>query len=109
MSVIDEIAAERHRQIEIEGWSAEHDDAHTDGSLATAAAVYALHPFRCHFVVEQRGRSRGLSLADFWPWEIKWLKPKTRRENLIKAGALIVAEIERLDRSPSPGRGGDAT
>lgn len=39
MSVIDEIAAERQRQVEVEGWTAEHDDKHADGSLAQAAAA----------------------------------------------------------------------
>jgi hypothetical protein len=35
----------------------------------------------------------------FWPWEASWFKPSTARRDLIKAGALILAEIERLDRA----------
>ena len=81
MTVIDEVVAERKRQIEKEGWSAEHDDEHSDGEMAWAAASYAM------------GSNR------FWPWDIKWWKPTDRRRDLVKAGALIVAEIERLDRS----------
>ena len=99
MTVLDDIAAERRRQIMIEGWSHEHDDSHTDGSLATAAAVYALHPFGWHLVVTEREKRRLLSLSDFWPWDWQWFKPTNRRRDLIKAGALIVAEIERLDRA----------
>lgn len=86
MSAIDDIAAERKRQIEVEGYDARHDDAHTDHSLAVAAACYATN---C-----------GLDTyppAD-WPWDWKWWKPKNLRQELVVAGALIVAEIERLDR-----------
>ena len=83
MPVIDEIAAERKRQIEVEGWTVEHDDKHSDGSLAMAATCYAtVYPLA----------------GSYWPWDIKWWKPKDRRRDLIRAGALIVAEIERLDR-----------
>ncbi|NPW56957.1 hypothetical protein HPR97_34090, partial [Pseudomonas aeruginosa] len=37
--------------------------------------------------------------ALFWPWDEEWWKPKSARENLVRAGALVLAEIERLDRS----------
>lgn len=93
MSVIDEIVTERCRQIEVEGWSKDYDDAHTDFELAWAAACYA----------EQAGM--GDRLIDpplfpvAWPWDQKWWKPTTPRRDLIKAAALIVAEIERLDRA----------
>ena len=80
MSVIDEIEAERRRQIDVEGWTPEHDDQHADGSLAQAAACYAI----------------GSPL--YWPWDCKWWKPKGERRDLVRAAALIVAEIERLDR-----------
>lgn len=36
--------------------------------------------------------------AYHWPWSREWWKPKNPRRDLVKAGALIVAEIERLDR-----------
>ena len=38
-----------------------------------------------------------------WPWDEKWFKrsPDNRRLELIKAAALIIAEIERLDRKES--------
>lgn len=78
-----DIAAERKRQIEAEGWTVGHDDRHTDGALAKAATCYAsVYPLA----------------ASYWPWDIKWWKPKDRRRDLVRAGALIVAEIERLDR-----------
>jgi hypothetical protein len=39
--------------------------------------------------------------AEFWPWSLHWWKPKSPRRDLIRAAALIVAEIERLDRADS--------
>lgn len=90
---IHDIQAERNRQISHEGWSPQHDDEHRDGSLAVAAACYALnHP-----------GWRGFTHC--WPWSLDWWKPKDRRRNLVIAAALIVAEIERLDRAAQPSSG----
>lgn len=88
---LDDIAAERQRQIEGEGWKPERDDEHGLGELASAAAAYAM------------ADDFPKVAADLWPWEIgddgkDWWKPGDRRRNLVKAGALIVSEIERLDR-----------
>jgi hypothetical protein len=82
------IAAERARQIEAEGWTAEHDDTdHADGQLADAAACYAL------------GRADvTISGTYLWPWANRWWKPASRVRELVKAGALIAAEIDRLNR-----------
>lgn len=92
-NIITEIVVERRRQMEVEGWTTAHDDAHGDGSLAQAAACYA-HPR------PPRGDPR-IGVPEWWPdsWHPSWWKPKTRRRNLIRAAALIVAEIERLDRA----------
>lgn len=105
MSVIDEIAHERARQVAIEGWTPEHDDEHLDGSLADAAACYAATSmiYRLH----ESSRPKYISTKIYmpaWPrsWAREWFKPKDRRRDLIRAGALIVAEIERLDRLASP-------
>ncbi len=89
--VVLEIARERERQMDAEGWTPEHDDNHSCGELADAAASYA-HPAPWG-VRPQAGPPPKL-----WPWSIAWWKPKDRRNNLVRAGALIVAEIERLDR-----------
>jgi len=98
MSVIDEIAAERRRQIEAEGWTPEHDDTHGDGSLAAAAAAYAEHAADWARAADFRTYPRALA-PRIWPWSTKWWKPKDRRRDLIRAAALIVAEVERLDRA----------
>jgi len=34
-----------------------------------------------------------------WPWSPMWWRPTTQRRDLVKAGALIMAEIERIDRA----------
>lgn len=96
MSAIEEIASERQRQIEGEGWSVEHDDGHGSGEMARAASCYALagshdRPQYPGYIAE--------ALRACWPWAAEWWKPPNPRRDLIKAGALIVAEIERLDRT----------
>jgi len=95
-----DVIAERRRQIEAEGWTPEHDDAHKDGSLADAAACYAA---AAELPIEQRSygnRDWGV-VPKLFPrsWGYNWWKPsKDRRRNLVKAAALILAEIDRLDR-----------
>ncbi len=87
------IAAERKRQIEKEGWSPEHDDEHTD-EMALAAVCYAMPAIL---------RPLDGSAPERWPgsWDAKWWKPTPddRVRELVKAGALIAAEIDRLQRA----------
>lgn len=85
------IATERQRQMAVEGWTPEHDDVHDDGQMLSAAIVYA-----------ERVRlpeSFASTLPPMWPWAAKWWKPSADPiRNLVKAGALIAAEIDRLQR-----------
>lgn len=88
--VVAEISQERTRQVREEGYSPEHDDIHDNAELATAAACYCRDN------------------CGMWPWDHipddldlsngGWPAYDVRRHQLVKAGALIVAEIERLDR-----------
>lgn len=94
MTALDDIALERRRQIKQEGWTAEHDDAHSKCEMAIAAAGYALAPSP----VEIERQSSYPPVPDNWLWHWSWWKPGNYRRNLGKAGALIVAEIERWDR-----------
>ncbi|WP_089168823.1 hypothetical protein [Azotobacter chroococcum] len=87
-----DVLAERIRQIEQEQWCPEHDDQYTRGELATAAAAYATSS-HWHAI----GHKSGIPPAR-WPWDQSGWKPTTPRRDLVKAGALILAEIERLDR-----------
>ena len=88
-----DVLAERRRQVEVEGCTPEHDDAHLEGELAMAAACYAQPaPLIEHF-------PSGAFSPEGWPWPAAWWKPKDRRTDLIRAAALLLAEIERLDRA----------
>lgn len=89
-SAANDIIAERQRQIIEEGWKPEHDDEHDKGELAMAAVCY---------INETGTVNRNGGKPWGWPWGASWWKPDTRRRNLVKAGALILAEIERLDRA----------
>jgi hypothetical protein len=94
-----DVLAERARQISAEGWVPEHDDEHSGGQLALAAACYA-SPVRIFIADERVGRAyeKFTTYRDAWPWTDEWWKPKDRRRDLVRAAALILAEIERLDR-----------
>lgn len=93
--VIAEIAAERRRQVEVEGWTPEHDDEHRAGELARAAGCYAIGADHRR---EPPARRTSMGRQSYWPWDAAWWKPKRRRHDLIRAAALIVAELERMDR-----------
>lgn len=87
-----DVLAERKRQVEAEGWTPEHDDRHKDCELAAAAACYA--------TCDDNRQLRKLNYdgVPLWPWAAGWWKPAGYRRNLVKAAALLLAEIERLDR-----------
>ncbi|MGY9961683.1 ead/Ea22-like family protein [Citrobacter freundii] len=93
-----DVVAERQRQKTIEGWTPEHDDEHCNGELAMAAVCY---------INETGTVNRNGGKPWGWPWDASWWKPKTRRRNLVKAGALILAEIERIDRAAGIGVKGE--
>jgi len=77
---VELIADERKRQVEAEGWTPEHDDKYSSNELIRAGGCYANAPYS-------------------WPWSAEWWKPSDDPiRNLVKAGALIAAEIDRLLR-----------
>lgn len=82
------IERERERQIKVERFNDVHDDRYTHGELARAAASYTL---------EHVDAGRG-AWNTYWPWAMKWWKPGDPLRNLAKAGALILAEMERIER-----------
>lgn len=93
-TAIELIVDERIRQVEQEGYTFEHDDSHGAGELAMAAMCYAMLPMW-----------RPAEMAPLgWPWSnlepMDGFKPTPddRIRELVKAGGLIVAEIERLQR-----------
>jgi hypothetical protein len=92
---LEMIAVERNRQIEKEGYDSDHDDAHTSGELAMAAACYAA-PVPIHTVAFcGDGEAH-----DAWPFDedLDTREDHDDLRRLVIAGALLVAEIERLQR-----------
>ncbi len=114
MKGIELIKIERARQIEKEGFDKEHDREHEDGELALAAACYCT-PIP---LLEKREGLNEVGFYDPWPFDKSWDKryrcgetgrnegnylshpdtytKKQRIDLLVKAGALIAAEIDRL-------------
>ncbi len=96
---IEIISEERERQISSEGWTADHDDKHKNAELIKAAIVYSDY-VGTEIINEKFSKTnKDYIIPDLWPWDIKWWKPsKDPVRNLAKAGALIAAEIDRLQR-----------
>ncbi len=115
-AVVAEIAAERRRQVDVWDYTTDHDDEHEDGKIALAAICYAT-PVN---IYRHQRLAEGHRFADPWPWEMRddrrvveegehaganyapppsAYTPTQRRRLLVKAAALMVAEIERLDRA----------
>jgi hypothetical protein len=91
------IADERRRQVLVEGWSPEHDDGHADGELAAVAAGLALDGF---------ARLDNPAFGGPWdPWHLIAKHRGNRIRQLVIAGALIAAEIDRLERQAGGPRG----
>jgi hypothetical protein len=99
MTGIERIAAERKRQIKEEWFTVEHDNQRVKGELADAAVCYAL---------SKKDRDLDVMVCDgvqylvnrLWPFYWVQFKPspENRIRELEKAGALIAAEIDRLQR-----------
>lgn len=120
-SGIELIAEERQRQIDVEKWDEKHNyESAGNGQLAGAAMCYTanyLNKFherdfaraQIHqaaelgFLVNEGDRGdRKLQPAkwvDAWPWDAEWDKRKKhdKLRSLVIAGALIAAELDRLN------------
>lgn len=81
---INDVIAERQRQQTVKGFSTEQDDTYVGFQLSAAAICYV----------------EPMEAENYWPadWYDDSFKPTDTRRNLIKAAALIIAEIERMDR-----------
>jgi len=94
------IIKERERQITQEGWTKEHDDKQAPFSMSNAGACYAMELFKNTQVLNTTKREIDSMIDYMWPWDGKWWKPTPDDpvRQLVKAGALIAAEIDRLQR-----------
>lgn len=96
---IQDVVNERQRQQLIEGYTTDQDDNHTYGELAGAAACYARHVNGRSWVFDSDPDDyQAEPMPGSWPWGEQYWKPKSPREDLVRAAALIIADIERLDR-----------
>jgi hypothetical protein len=106
-----DVARERVRQVKEEGWTPAHDDEHTNGALAKAGASYALcagiglshaagQEHHYEFAAEY---SKAECPEPPWPFDLECWKPKDPRRDLVRSAALILAEIERIDRAAARG------
>jgi hypothetical protein len=92
------VAKERSRQINDEGYKREHDDEHTDGSIADAAACYAANGTIYKATLPKNMQK---SFKYVWPWNWSFFKKEkhTRKKQLIISAALLMAEYERIERA----------
>lgn len=98
------IADERQRQVDAEGYSAENDGDYKAGELANAALAY-VQVAAMDLAAGGRSHVATRSPPACWPWPRLWWKPKDARRDLVRAGALIAAQIDLIDgqRDAVPG------
>jgi len=96
---INDVLAERERQINVKGYSTDHDDSYEQNELPRAAAEYTNQVIGRGWIFERHpDLYRSEVASDFWPWDACYWNPKSPREDLVRAAAILIAEIERLDR-----------
>ncbi|MCU4350183.1 hypothetical protein KTH09_02295 [Acinetobacter ursingii] len=99
---IKDVINERQRQINQEFYSTENDDEYEQNELLRAAVCYAENVVRRGWVFDSNFGPdvyQEEEVPDLWPWDLDFWKPKNPRRDLVRAAALIIAEIERIDRS----------
>lgn len=85
---IELIAAERRRQVAVEGYDSAHDDEHAFGEMAIAAAELVVETTDAALVGDFK--------EDQWGLVARHRRDRIRQ--LVIAGALVAAEIDRLKR-----------
>ena len=99
---IKDVIYERQRQINQEFYSTENDDEYKQNELLRAAVCYAENVIRRGWVFDSNFGPdvyQEEEVPDLWPWDLDFWKPRNPRRDLIRAAALLIAEIERIDRS----------
>lgn len=92
MNGIEIIAEARRHQLEDEGFTVQRDLQYVEHELPCAAVSYAL----AH-VAKDLGIDATIPPENLWPWDKSWWRPSHDPiDNLAKAGALIAAEIDRI-------------
>lgn len=95
-----DVVAERQRQISAENYKPDQDDAYTQNELTRAAEGYIHTVVSRGWTYESNPNDYECEeIPPFWPWADEHWKPKSPRRDLVRAAALIIAEIERIDRA----------
>ena len=97
MAIFD-VLIERHRQRADEDFSHVHDDGLSKGELARAGACYAVSSLPDN-AIPRAAAELPIVLGHLWPFVWTAWKPKDQRADLVRAAALLIAEIERIDRA----------
>ena len=98
---IERITKEMVRQLGSLGWSHLHDESHTKMQLAMAAKAYI--NYNWYVMIGNSHETAVAASLNFWPWKKEEFKPSLNMiRNLEKAGAMLAAEIDRLERSGVP-------
>lgn len=112
------VLAERKRQMQVEGFDSARDDGYTNGELGRAAQCYEREASQREMVdVAIEGDKWAVltgphqegypTMPESWPFPPTWWKPGDRIRELAKAGALYLAEAERLKRAGEPEKASD--
>ena len=101
MAIFD-VLIERHRQRAEENFAHVDDDRLDKGQLACAAACYTFSSLP-HFTSTPLATDLPVIVGYLWPFDWSMWKPKDRRADLVRAAALLLAEIERIDRATPMG------
>lgn len=98
---VQDVLAERVRQKEVKGYSETNDDTYLNNQLLCAAKSYLDHVIARDWVYQKDNPDAYINeeVPDYFPFNDIFWKPKTPRQDLIRVVALIIAEIERLDRN----------
>lgn len=101
MNGVERIGFERYKQVNLKRFTSKHDDEHTGGELISAAIAYAEHAHAQdgEYLDSFVENTYCDGVPNKWPWEFaSWKPSQDPTKNLAKAGALIAAEIDRLNR-----------
>ncbi len=95
-SGIEQMAEERAAHQSREGFDDARDDRYDPAVLLHAGMSYLMH---AAILLVKREQPPACFIPKFWPWSRDWWKPSEDPvRNLVKAGALIAAEIDRIQR-----------
>lgn len=88
IAILAEVAVERQRQLDVEGWTTSHDDRYAHPELVAAGLSY----------IDPKNQTRKWP-PRAWPWDREWWKPKGYHRNFIRGMALLVANLEQRQRA----------